>query len=255
MFEWRAEPETCGVGVAFTDRLGGVSRPPFNTLNLGHSDIDDAGLVVANHRLVRTALGVGKTMTIAQIHGNDVWQLTEPDVDAWHDGAEVGNCLPGQAALTRADAMTTDIEGVALCVRVADCAPVMLADASRRVIGAAHAGRRGLLAGVLPATVQAMRRLGADAITAWIGPHICGRCYEVPADMAADAATVIPEAASTTSWGTPAIDVGRGAEAQLRRLGCDVVRVGRCTYETPTLYSHRRDGVATGRQAGLIWLA
>ena len=254
MFEWRAEPEACGAGVAFTDRLGGVSPEPFDTLNLGRSDVDAVDRVVANHRLVREAIGVAETVTIAQIHGKDVWKVGADDVAAWHDGAEVGDSIPGQTRLVRADAMVTDVPGVALCIRTADCAPVMLADASQRVIGAAHAGRRGLLDGVLPAVVEAMRGLGAVSITAWIGPHICGRCYEVPADMAANAGVVIPEAVTQTRWGTPAIDLGRGAEAQLRRLGCDVAIVGRCTYETPTLFSHRRDQGATGRQAGLIWL-
>jgi len=253
LFESRAE--FSGVGVAFTDRLGGVSPSPFDTLNLGRSDIDAVDRVVANHRLVREAIGVGKTVTIAQVHGKDVWNVTADDAAAWHDGAEVGDSIPGQARLVKADAMVTDVAGVALCIRTADCAPVMLADASQRVIGAAHAGRRGLLDEVLPEVVEAMRGLGALKIIAWIGPHICGRCYEVPADMAADAGAVIPEAVARTRWGTPAIDMGRGAEAQLRSLGCDVAIVGRCTYETPTLYSHRRDRGATGRQAGLIWLA
>ena len=255
MFSSLMEPGESGVGVAFTDRLGGVSLPPFDTLNLGHSDIDDVDRVIANHRLVRAALGVGKTVTIAQVHGNDVWQVGPPEADAWHDGAEVGDSVPGQTRLVRADAMVTAVHDVALCIRVADCVPVLLADAASGIIGAAHAGRRGLLAGVLPAVVQAMRRLGASSITAWIGPHICGGCYEVPADMAADAARIVPETAGHTRWGTPSIDLGSGAEAQLRRSDCDVVRTGMCTFETPTLFSHRRDKGMTGRQAGLIWLA
>ena len=137
-------------------------------------------------------------------------------------------------------------------VRAADCVPVLLADVERGVIAAVHSGRPGLVAGVVPAAVQRMLDLGAAEITAWIGPHVCGRCYEVPPTMQAEVAAVVPQARSTTSWGTPALDIGAGVRAQLEAAGTAVVDVSACTRETPALYSYRRDGAGAGRLAGLI---
>ena len=100
-----------------------------------------------------------------------------------------------------------------------------------------------------------MRDLGASEITAWIGPHICGRCYEVPAAMRAEVVAALPESGAETSWGTPALDLGAGVRAQLERAGVSVIEVGRCTREDPELHSYRRDGAAAGRFAGLVWLS
>jgi YfiH family protein len=140
-------------------------------------------------------------------------------------------------------------------VRAADCVPVLLADPVNEVIGAAHAGRLGLARGVVPATVARMRSVGADRITAWVGPHICGGCYEVPAAMQAEVAAVEPASRATTTWGTPALDLGAGVRAQLERAGVDVQWVARCTRESDDLYSFRRDGEHAGRLAGVIRLA
>ncbi len=152
----------------------------------------------------------------------------------------------------KCDALVSDRPDLVLMVRVADCVPVLLADAVGEVIGAAHAGRQGLTDGVVTACVEQMRELGAEQVSAWVGPHICGRCYEVPADMRDEVAAVEPVAASTTSWGTPALDIGAGVAAQLERLGVEVHDVSRCTLESPDLYSHRRDGARAGRLAGVI---
>ena len=143
---------------------------------------------------------------------------------------------------------------VALLSRAADCVPVLLADPETGWIGAVHSGRPGLAAGVLPAALDQLRTQGASPTTAWIGPHVCGACYEVPAEMRAEVAAVVPEAASTTSWGTPALDLGAGIRAQLRDAGItDVREVGACTREDPTWPSYRRDGAAATRFAGVIW--
>ena len=152
------------------------------------------------------------------------------------------------------DAIVTAETGVALCVRVADCLPVVLADPASRVIGVAHAGREGLAAGVLPETVEAMRRAGAEQIAAWIGPHICGRCYEVGDDVAERVGRRLPEAVAKTAWGTTSLDLGAAAIAQLEALECSLRWVGPCTRTSPDLFSHRRDGAQAGRQAGLAWL-
>ena len=141
-----------------------------------------------------------------------------------------------------------------MAIRVADCLPVLLADASAGVVAAAHAGRVGLVAGVLPAALAAMRGQGARDITAWIGPHICGACYEVPGAMRAEVTATLPGAWSTTAWGTPALDLGDAAAIQLEGEGCTVHRLDPCTKETATLHSHRRDAADAGRQAGIVWL-
>jgi YfiH family protein len=158
----------------------------------------------------------------------------------------------GSGLLPEADAMVGTHPGPVLVVRVADCVPVLLADPAAGVIAAAHAGRPGLVAGVVPATVAAMRRLGATRISAWIGPHICGACYEVPAAMQEDVVAVVPQSRATTSWGTPSLDIGAGVRAQLEALDATVHDVAGCTRESPGLYSYRRDGAGAGRFAGLI---
>ena len=134
-----------------------------------------------------------------------------------------------------ADALVTARRGIGLMVRVADCVPVVLADPAAGVVG------------------DRMRELGADDIHAWIGPHVCGRCYEVPESMRREVAAAVPAARSETAWGTPALDLGAGVEAQLQAAGVPVVRIDRCTLEDDQLHSFRRDGADAGRFAGLVW--
>ena len=122
------------------------------------------------------------------------------------------------------------------------------------MVGAAHAGRPGLVAGIVPAAVAAMRELGAEEITAWVGPHVCGGCYEVPEQMRSDVAAAVPEAYAETSWGTPALDIGAGVRAQLTDAGVTTVDASRCTIEDEDLFSYRRQGTASGRLAGLVWV-
>lgn len=169
-------------------------------------------------------------------------------------GATVVLIDDADAEPPEADALVTTVRGVGLMTRAADCVPILLADADRGVVGAVHAGRLGTALDVTTATVERMRELGARQITAWVGPHICGRCYEVPADMRAEVAAAVPSTYSETSWGTPALDLGRGVVSQLKAAGVTVVEIGRCTLEDHQLHSHRRDGAAAGRLAGLIWI-
>lgn len=244
-----------GVGIAFTDRLGGASDDSYGPLNLGRTDDDDPDKVAANFALVRAELGVSRVATLHQVHSADVLVVDDTTFPAARPGGELGASAPGGLSLPVADAMVTTLTGVALCVRAADCVPVLLADPSARVVGAAHAGRVGLAAGVLEATVAAMRDLGAEQITAWIGPHVCGACYEVPSEMADAVAAVVPETASISRWGTPALDLGAGCEAQLARLGVSSTHHGGCTMEQERLHSHRRDGAAAGRMGAFVWLA
>lgn len=153
-----------------------------------------------------------------------------------------------------ADALVTTTPGTGLMVRVADCVPVLLADVDRGVIGAVHSGRRGTELAVVARAVEAMRAQGAQTIGAWIGPHVCGRCYEVPAAMAEEVAALVPETRSRTSWGTPALDLGAGVRAQLAAHDVAAESVGGCTLEDPRYHSYRRDGAAAGRLAGLVWI-
>jgi YfiH family protein len=160
---------------------------------------------------------------------------------------------PGEGAGTRADAAVTDRSGCVLAVFTADCAPVALAS-PEGVLGAAHAGWGGLLAGVLERTVEAMAALGAGAVSAVIGPCIEARCYEFGAeDLERVAASVGPEVRARTSDGRPALDLVAGARAALARAGVGRVEVvGRCTACSPGYWSWRarRDNQ---RQAMVVW--
>lgn len=155
-----------------------------------------------------------------------------------------------------ADALVTTEPGTAVGVLVADCVPVLLADPAAGVVGAVHAGRRGLVAGVVPAAVRAMAGLGASRLAAAIGPSICGACYAVPADLRDEVARVVPGTATTTSSGTPGLDLRAGVLAQLADLGvAPVAAVDACTLEDDRWFSHRAGSErATGRFAAVVVL-
>jgi len=175
----------------------------------------------------------------SQVHGDEVLLVDAP--------------MPlGQAPT--ADALVTTTPGLGLMVRVADCVPVVLADVEAGVVGAVHSGRPGMVLDIATRAVEVMREQGASDIVAWVGPHVCGSCYEVPEQMRAEVSAVVPEAYAETSWGTPSLDVGAGVRAQLERAGVSVVEIGGCTREEQGLHSYRRDGSAAGRFAGLVWL-
>lgn len=230
------------VRVAFTDRAGGCSDGAYLGRNLGGAVGDDPGAVRKNREETARGFGVAaeRVVYMRQVHGAEVRYVSEP----------FGEDPPG------IDAVYTREAGLALCVLVADCAPVLIADPVAGLIGAAHSGRAGTAAGVVPALVGAMAGEGADPghMIALIGPSACGLCYEVSAELRADVAAVLPETFSTTRQGTPALDVRAGIAAQLERAGvADIRHDDRCTIEDPDLYSYRRDHV-TGRFAGYIWL-
>lgn len=237
MFYWREQTPDLLRG--FTDVHGGTSTGRYATLNLGDHVGDDAGAVEINRRRVGDALALDRDRLIfmRQCHGSDVAEVSGP----W-----AGEPPP-------VDALVSTTPGVGLAVLVADCTPVLLADEEASVVGAAHAGRPGLVAGVVPAVVGVMRDNGAKRIRATLGPSVCGRCYEVPAALRADVAQIVPEAATVSWTGTPAVDVAAGVAAQLAALGVTVQRVPGCTRERPDLYSYRRDQV-TGRAAGVVAL-
>jgi YfiH family protein len=225
------------VDLAFTDRFGGVSAVPFDSLNLALEGEDDPDATAANLARVLADFAPGAALAdMRQVHG-----ATVVTVDGSGDRPD-------------ADGLVTSSPDVVLLVRVADCVPVLLADPDAGVLGVAHAGRPGLAAGVVPATVARMRELGAAEVTAWVGPHVCGGCYEVPEAMREEVGDVVPAAVATTTWGTPSLDLGAGVRAQLADAGVAVVDLARCTRESADLYSYRRDGAGAGRLGGLVRL-
>ncbi|WP_315503462.1 polyphenol oxidase family protein [Actinomyces radicidentis] len=246
----------------FTTRGTGAPSVPETSDNAGEGDYaglnlaahvgDDPARVAASRRLLEEALGL------------------EPGGIAWMNqvhSANVARAVPGD--VPTADALLLDLRGddgahpQAAAVLVADCVPLLLASDDGAVVSAVHAGRRGMLDGVVEAALGAMVEAGVEpaSVHAAIGPCVCGRCYEVPAAMRDDAGLVEPASASTTSWGTPALDVAAGVLAQLERSGVtSISRVGVgahagegpwCTLEDERFYSYRRDGV-TGRIAGVV---
>ena len=226
MFLWKAEVLP-GVSVAFTDTRAG-------NLALHVGDNPD-GVRARREELERGAGMVpGSLRFMNQVHGTAVAVM------------EAGSETP------EADAMVS--RGVPLAVMVADCIPAVLVGqgAAGPVLAAVHAGRPGLAAGVIPAAVEQMRALGAAGIQAWLGPSICGACYEVPAALREDVAAAIPATWSTTSWGTPGLDLPAGARSQLQAAGVDIMYSGPCTLENGDLFSYRRNK-DTGRFAGLVW--
>jgi polyphenol oxidase len=232
-----------GAHFAFTDRWGGVSSDPYRELNLGGAVGDDPGTVRRNRALAAAELGLdpADVVWMNQVHGREVAEATGRQAD-------------GEAP--KGDVIITTRPGLALAVLTADCTPVLLADPAARVAAATHAGRPGLAAGVVPAAVEAMVRLGArpERITAVTGPAVCGRCYEVPAALREEVARLVPAARSETGWGTPALDIPGGVHAQLAGLGVkDRVRSPVCTIESPDHFSYRREQ-HTGRLAGYVWL-
>ncbi len=229
MFAWHEDRS--GVVRAVTDRSGGVSRGRYSGLNLGLHVDDDPDAVSANRARLTERLG-RPVVYMDQCHGAEV---------AVVDG--VPDVAPS------CDAVVTRSTEVALAVLVADCVPVLLSGGG--VVAAVHAGRPGLVAGVVPRTLAVMRELGAGEVDAVVGPSVCGRCYEVPAGMRDTAARVEPVSATVSWTGTPAIDVAAGVVAQLRAGGVEVRWVPGCSRERDDLYSYRRDG-RTGRFAGVV---
>lgn len=226
-----------------TGRSGGLSAAPYDSFNLGDHVGDDPGAVEGNrHRLAHEiGLPVSALGWMQQVHGDQVTVIEGGPPD------RVPNC----------DALVTATAGVGLGVLVADCVPVLLADPEAGVIGAVHAGREGVRRHVATRTVEAMIELGADPkrLDAFLGPSICGRCYEVSQELVDEVESAAPGGACLSRGGAPALDLHAALAVELGRLGVSqVVSDPRCTAEDSTLFSYRRD-VVTGRQAGVVWLS
>jgi polyphenol oxidase len=233
-FAWHGDAIAADLGhgarALFTTRRGGVSKPPFDTLNLGLWTEDEQDAVAANRARVLGWTGCERLLYGRQVHGADV--VREGD------------------GVQDADGQATARDGVAPIVLTADCLPVALATPG--AVAMVHAGWRGLACGVLEEGVRAVRELsGADdgPLVAAIGPAAGGCCYEVGDDVREDL--------GLEPLGEPApVDPKRLACERLYGADADAVHdVGLCTMCTDRslFFSHRRDGPRTGRQGGLVW--
>ena len=233
---------TLPVPHGFFTRLGGVSAGPFASLNCSLSSADNRAAVLENRARAARAIGAEpeRMLGLTQVHGAAVVHAAT----AWPVGQG-----------PRADAMVTDRPGIALGVITADCAPVLLCDADAGVVGAAHAGWRGALAGVLEATVAAMQALGASRIAAAIGPCIGQDSYEVGADLR-DA--VLARDPGDQAFFAPGrreahwqFDLSGYCAARLRRaeVTVDLLAVDTLADEA-RFFSHRRRTLAGGGPIG-----
>ncbi len=223
-----------GLRHAFFSREGGISSGIYDSLNGGIGSNDSPSNVEENRRRMAEAMGVApeRFLTLFQVHSPDVAVATEP----W-----------GSAARPRADALVTRTEGLAIGVTAADCGPVLFVDPQARVIGAAHAGWKGALSGVLEATVAAMEKLGADraGIVAAIGPLIRQQSYEVGREFierfidtdAANTRFFVP----SSREGHAMFDLAAFIRTRLENAGVLMIDdIGIDTYADERFYSYRR---------------
>jgi len=236
-----------GVRYFCTCREGGLSPAPWDSLNLGLHVQDDPETVRANRERLRLSLPA-EPLWMEQVHGT---RVCEADVDGvWRTGG-----------VPCADAAVTTMRGRPLAIMTADCLPVVLADGAGTVLGVAHAGWRGLAAGVLENTVAAMRRRAPEATgwRAWLGPAIGQAAFEVGDDVYRAFVDSDPEASTcferwplTGRWHA---DLAGLACLRLVRAGVPQVEAsGECTYRQADRYFSYRRQARTGRQATLAWL-
>ncbi len=229
-------PAPFNVKAMQTTRRGGVSNAPYDTLNLG-LHVGDSAMAVEQNRMRLSHFFPGEPVWLEQVHGTMV-----ADADS-------AACFP------RADACIGR-RGVCV-VMTADCLPILLCDMAGTVVGAVHAGWRGLAAGIIEATVASMN-VAPENLIAWLGPAISQPAFEVGEEVRAAFVDLDNEANSAFISGAPGkyyADIYRLARRRLNVLGVrDVYGGNRCTYrETEQFFSYRRDG-ATGRMGTFIWL-
>ncbi|HEX4268276.1 MAG TPA: peptidoglycan editing factor PgeF [Steroidobacteraceae bacterium] len=239
--EW---PAPAGVRAAFTLRTGGVSQPPLDSFNVGSRVEDEPHAVEENRKRLRQRLELpAEPAWLTQVHGARV-----ADLDSEGSGG----------ALAPADGAVTRTAGRVCAIQVADCMPVLFASADGAVIGAAHAGWRGLAAGVLDTVVRAMH-VPPERLVAWLGPAIGQAHFEVGEEVRAAFLAADSQAAAAftaNARGRWQCDLYALARRRLAGLGVgEVYGAGWCTYADPErFFSFRRDG-RCGRMAALIWRA
>ena len=225
-----------GAHALFTDRHGGVSAAPFDSLNLARHVDDDPAAVIANRRIAAVALGgADAPMVVPQhVHGTTVLAVTDASLDA-----ESG------------DGVVTDRSDLILGALGADCAPIAIANDT--ACAAIHAGWRGTADGVVAAGVAAVRALGVGPVRAVVGPCVCVAHYEFGAGLLSELIDRLgPDVAGETVDGQPAFDLRSAIRLAFGQVGVDDVEVlDICTVESPDHYSYRRDGL-TGRHGVLM---
>lgn len=245
-----------GVRAAFTTVRGGASTAPWAGLNLGLNTGDDPERVLANRAELEAEFGVPITFA-TQVHGTQVGHVrAQPEGEP-----SESRPLRERMSCGQVDAIVLTRSASGVAVLVADCVPVLIADAQARVGAVVHAGRVGLVAGVVEAAIEQMVHHGARShrMRAVIGPAACGSCYEVPEQMRSEVSAQIPQTASRTRGGTPALDLPAGVEAKLQVLEvAEIQRFTACTIEDEEFYSYRRanrESEPTGRFAGVLAFA
>lgn len=231
-------PAPARVRALQTTRQGGVSHAPYDSLNLG-DHVGDVAHAVAHNRQLLSALMPSEPVWLQQVHGTEVVN------------AATANCLP------QADACITSHRGAVCAVMTADCLPVLLCDEDGRVVAAAHAGWKGLAAGVLESTVKAMD-VAPHKLLAWFGPAISQRAFEVGDEVREIFMAHDVDAASAFQRGAQGkwmADIFMLARQRLHACGVTRIYGGElCTHGDPArFFSYRRDGV-TGRMGTFIWL-
>jgi len=239
--QWLYPDMPAGAGALSTTRSGGVSVGPYASMNLAVHVGDRPAAVAQNRRLLLDESGCSAIQWLTQVHGSRC-------ILATHASA---------TGAPEADAAWTEEPGLALAVLTADCVPVVLCALNGSAVAVAHAGWRGLVAGVLAATVDAMP-VAPGALQAWIGPAIGPASYEVGEDVFHAARGVMAEAeaffAAAAGSGKYQLDLAGFARQQLRQLGVRAVLGDDiCCAADERFFSFRRDGV-TGRMATLAWL-
>ena len=250
---WLEAPALAGFAHAFTTRLGGVSPPPFDALNLGGKWGDAPEHVAENRRRLQQAAG-GRLVVARQVHGTTIARVRAGD--------------PAEAvARLEADGLCSDAPGVTLGVFVADCIPALLADPRTGAFAAVHAGWRGTVAGVLPAAVRMLAaEFGARPgdLRVALGPAIGPCCFEVGGEVVAAFGALFPDARAhgivrPSPRGVPGkshVDLKAANRLLLERAGLapEAIDTGpECTHcDRARFFSFRRDGSSTGQQMGVI---
>lgn len=244
-----------GLVAGFTTRNGGVSRAPYNSLNLGFNTADLLAHVEGNRSTFCRAFEVpqNQLLTVNQVHGNDLLVIDESNPDLSH------------FLKVEVDGVVTDQPGIMLGILVADCFPVLLWDAEKQVVAAVHVGWRGAASGILKKAVTAMTQhfhCAVEQIQVAVGPGIGAHRFEVDRpvrDAFRQGSGFWDEISNEVSLGHWQVDLGLSCRLQLEQAGLSPARIEGATECTcchqELFFSHRRDEGTTGRQLGFIMLS